>query len=55
MPDEEIAFHEAGHSVMSLIEGLPFEFVTIDQAGDFEGLVDPGDEFRQFEERIFKI
>jgi len=54
IPDKEIAFHEAGHAVMSLIEGLPFEFVTIDQAGDLEGLVDPGDEFRQFEERMLR-
>jgi len=54
LSDEEIAVHEAGHAVMSLIEGLPFTFVSINKAGDLDGLVDPGDEFRQFEDRILR-
>jgi hypothetical protein len=52
--DDEIAYHEAGHAAMNIILGLPMNFVTIDQAGDYEGLVDPGDDFRNLEARVIR-
>jgi hypothetical protein len=49
--DEELAYHEAGHAAMSIVLGSSIEFVTIDKAGDLDGLMDPGQEFRNLESR----
>jgi hypothetical protein len=54
MSIEEIAYHEAGHATMSIILELPMNFVTIDKAGDLEGLVDPGDDYRILEQKILR-
>ena len=38
-PIEQTAYHEAGHAVVSVLVGLEFEYVTIDENGDALGHV----------------
>jgi hypothetical protein len=50
--DAELAHHEAGHAVMSIILNSTMDFVTIDKAGNLEGLMDPGENFRTLEQKM---
>ncbi len=43
-----IAYHEAGHAVMSVLERLPFRHVTIIPNEDHVGMVEPSDPPKDF-------
>ena len=55
LPDEVIAFHEAGHAAVAYFFGHKFERASIDHDGDAEGrvLIDQsGDDALQYEDEL---